>query len=397
MTEVSSLVVSDPLAIGAENAGIDVAGDGDIAFCPWPAYLEHTFEQTVQVYDFNLWTYATQSVRNNEYQITRMKEGFTDFFSQFPNDLRYYLKSGDVIVTLFGENFPIVEKKFGQSGERVNTHDWLYDLGILDGWNIVQNDTPEVTVDSEPVEQYFHSVGNHEVFEINHDLVKNPEILAVNPASGLPAGIAINEILDIHQDPIQTDGTLIILPQPTSVSKPLEIMSTLVELGWVYHPDRRPQTVVPEIPEDKTSLSIPMSELDDELIKVSWSKYARGEYRDAASRACQHLEHRVRKLLEDEHSGRDGASLMKHAFSKHSGPLSMGERAGEREGVMHLYAGAIQGIWNPLHHRPTASDADKYLDEFGQQEAHDVISFINFLLGLLPEDTDSSPTNSEAE
>jgi hypothetical protein len=80
------------------------------------------------------------------------------------------------------------------------------------------------------------------------------------------------------------------------------------------------------------------------------------------------------------------ADLMKKAFRPSEGPLRMGEKPGEEEGVMFLYAGAIQGLRNPLSHRLVDLEKERYLDDFDQQEAHDIISYVNLLLSLLEDD-----------
>ncbi|WP_336329231.1 TIGR02391 family protein [Haloarcula sp. CGMCC 1.2071] len=390
MVDVSSLVVSDPIAHKASNSAIEKSGEGDIVYCDWENYLTHTFEQTVQVFDYNLWVHASETTRGSgSYEISENKDIFEPFFNSFADDIRYALKSGDVVVVLNGTEFPLQNKSFSGKNTEISSHQWLRDLSVFDDWHYVNDCSPNVLSDSDPVSAYFNSVANHFSFTLNRNVVENFEILATSPSASLPAGVAINDVLDHHGNKIQTKGTLVILPTPTAVPKPYELMRTLVNLGWSFHENSRSKSAT-DAPEDKTSLSIPMNQLDDQLIEVSWTKYARGEYRDAAARACQHLEHRVRNSVHSEYQNKDGSDLMKHSFSPQGGPLSMGERPGEREGVMHLFAGAIQGIWNPLHHRPTSDTENKYLDEFGQQEAHDVISYVNFLLSLLPEEQNSA-------
>jgi uncharacterized protein (TIGR02391 family) len=133
-------------------------------------------------------------------------------------------------------------------------------------------------------------------------------------------------------------------------------------------------------------LSTSIEEVDDELVEHCFSKYARGEYADAATKALKILDNRLKETVGDEIGYSSTADLMKKAFRPSEGPLRMGEKPGEEEGVMFLYAGAIQGLRNPLSHRVVDPDRERYLDDFDQQKAHDIISYVNLLLSFLGDD-----------
>lgn len=385
MVEAKSLVVSDSLALAASNSAIEITGEGDIVFCDWEAYLHNTFEQSVAVFDFHL--HKDTSVPHGEEspQITDHKNKYKNTFDIFSKTLRFRLKSGDSVVILDGPNRMVEITSMMNKNKRSSSHQWPRDLGLFEGIEYISDRNPNIKAESGPVNDYLNTVSNHYSYNINPDIIRQPETLATSPVTEEPTAFATNEIMNENGRRMETDGTLIILPQPSVVNKPLQLMQSLVNIGWEYHEKDRTDQIKQQEHSDTTKLSIPMGELDDDLVEKCWSKYARGEYRDAASRAGQVLEHRVRNVVEGEDT-RHGADLMKHAFSTDNGSLAMGESPGEKEGVMHLYAGAIQGIWNPLHHRPSGNDPGKYLDDFDEQDAHDIISFINFLLDLLPED-----------
>jgi uncharacterized protein (TIGR02391 family) len=333
----------------------------------------------------NLYNHASERRNTDIYEISENKEQFKSLFETFARTLRVHLQMGDSVVILDSTPLDVIIKSFRGRNEQVSSHQWVEDLGIIDGRQYITDWVPETTTKMEAAADYLQTVTNHYSYELNPGVITDPEVLAVSPETGNPAAFATNEIMNENGKRTQVDGTLTILSRPSAINKPFQLMELLVDTGWHFHEEDRTDQIQKNVQENKTTLSIPMGELDDDLVEKCWSKYARGEYRDAASRACQLLEHRVRENVDDGNSDRDGASLMKHVFSPDGGPLSMGEKPGEKEGVMHLYAGAIQGIWNPLHHRPSGEDGEKYLDGFGEQEAHDIISYVNFLLSRLPD------------
>jgi len=385
MVEPKALVISDHLAHAISNSALEISGEGDIVFGDWEAYLDHTFEQSVVVFDLDLFNHASQKRNTDVWQISENKERFKKLFEAFARTLRVHLHMGDSVVILDSASLDVTINNFRGSSDQVSSHQWMSDLGIINNRHYITDWVPEITTEIETASDYLQTVTNHYLYQFNPGVVRDPEVLARGQDTGDAAAFATNEIMNENGKRIEVDGTLTLLSRPAMINKPFQLMELLVNTGWHFHEEDRTDQIQKNVPKSKTTLSIPMGELDDDLVEKCWSKYARGEYRDAASRACQLLEHRVRETVGDGNADRSGASLMKHAFSTNGGSLSMGEKPGEKEGVMHLYAGAIQGIWNPLHHRPSGEDGERYLDNFGQQEAHDVISYVNFLLSRLPE------------
>lgn len=386
MNSISSLVVSDPLASAAANAGIgpDDSG-GDIVYCNWENYLDATFEQSVRIYDLNLWRYVDEIGRNDIERIAHHKSEFNQFFQRFADDIRYYLNLGDTVI-IIDSSIQTVEISEGFNTSRTShSHKWRDDLDILSARGYIHDERIYSESDIEPLNDYFSSVNQHYTYNINEYIVKNPDILARSQSDNSVAAFATSEVRGHGNQRVEADGTLIILPPPATSSKPHRLMRNLVELGWEYHDEERREEENQSDSKEEAALGVSIGELDSELVEKCWSKYARGEYRDAASRACQLLEHRVRESA-DIGGGLYGADLMKQSFSPHDGPLTMGEEKGEMEGAMFLYAGAVQGIWNPLHHREGDREGEKYLDRVGRQEAHDILCFVNFLLGQLPEE-----------
>ena len=237
---MNSFVVSDSLAHGASNSAIEMSGGGDIVYCDWESYLARTFEQTVQVFDYNLWNYTSEAHRgNDQYKISDCQEGFEVFFNKFANNIRHSLKSGDTIVILNGQEYPIEDTSFTRTGTAVSSHQWMDDLNIFDNYQYITDSSPTVTSDIDVISSYHHSVANHYSFRLNQDIIEDPTILAKSPSTSLPAGVAISEITDYHGNKIQTEGTLVILSPPVSVNKPYKLMRTLVDIGWSFHKDSR--------------------------------------------------------------------------------------------------------------------------------------------------------------
>ncbi|ACV47818.1 MULTISPECIES: TIGR02391 family protein [Halomicrobium] len=134
--------------------------------------------------------------------------------------------------------------------------------------------------------------------------------------------------------------------------------------------------------QDVGSFSYPTSELDDELIERVLPKYDRGNFGDAVQTAGKIVEERVRQKSPEELKEKDGSELIQEA-TKSGGPLSFGERSAEEQGVMFLYAGSYQAIRNPLSHRSPDQSKERYLDDLGKEEAHNIISFVNLQLRFL--------------
>lgn len=120
--------------------------------------------------------------------------------------------------------------------------------------------------------------------------------------------------------------------------------------------------------------------LDRELARSCLTKYDRGEYQSAVRDACLVLEQRLRQYSQFD-PAMTGTDLAKQLFSPNDGPLSIGETKSEQKETMFLYAGAMQAIRNPASHR---------FYEVEQQEARDIISFINFLLFLIEDAVEAS-------
>jgi len=158
----------------------------------------------------------------------------------------------------------------------------------------------------------------------------------------------------------------------------IQMKEMIEEFLYTYGREEKKSSV-----SDTGVLTMALSDVDEELQDRSIPKFDRGEYVEAAKEAGQLLEERVRDVAPDVSNSDHGKSLMTTVFNPQNGSLSFGEIPGEKQGVLHLYTGAIQGIWNPLHHRTPDPSNDRYLDSLDRQQAHDIICYINFLLRIL--------------
>ena len=115
--------------------------------------------------------------------------------------------------------------------------------------------------------------------------------------------------------------------------------------------------------------------LHRKIADVVWGAFMRGEFDGAAFHAMKGVEVFVRKA-----SGLGaelvGVRLMRTAFAPENGPLTdIAAEAGERQGRMDLFAGAIASYKNPHSHRDVNLD-DPY-------EAMEIIFLANHLLRIV--------------
>jgi uncharacterized protein (TIGR02391 family) len=98
----------------------------------------------------------------------------------------------------------------------------------------------------------------------------------------------------------------------------------------------------------------PKSLLHPRLGDEVWLELARGQLDDAVFKSFRTVEEAVRAACGFENSAL-GEKLMRRAFDPEKGPLTrLEDEKGEREGLAHLFAGAIQSYKNPHSHRTVA-------------------------------------------
>ncbi len=125
----------------------------------------------------------------------------------------------------------------------------------------------------------------------------------------------------------------------------------------------------------KVARLLPKEILHPKIADVVWGAFMRGEFDGAAFHAMKGVEVAVRKAagLGDEFIG---VKLMRTAFSPENGQLTdMTAEAGERQGRMDFFAGAIGSYKNPHSHRDVNLD-DPY-------EALEIIFVANHLLRIV--------------
>ncbi len=109
----------------------------------------------------------------------------------------------------------------------------------------------------------------------------------------------------------------------------------------------------------------PRESLHPVIAEKTYSLFLRGEYETAIFQAMKEVEVAVRKA-----AGYDtksiGVDLMRKAFNPTNGPLrDSSEPEGEREALMHLFAGAIGRFKNPSSHRHvTITDPSETIEVF---------------------------------
>lgn len=114
-------------------------------------------------------------------------------------------------------------------------------------------------------------------------------------------------------------------------------------------------------------------DLHSRLTKVR-SQFLMGEYELAAFAAMREVEIRVRELARAE-SSLLGVKLMRKAFGDGGALANSGLDAGERVGIMELFAGAIGTFKNPSSHRQ--------VDYSNPTEASEVVLLADLLMRLL--------------
>jgi uncharacterized protein (TIGR02391 family) len=119
---------------------------------------------------------------------------------------------------------------------------------------------------------------------------------------------------------------------------------------------------------------LPREALHPKIADKVWMAFMRGEFDVAAFQAMKTVEVTVRETSELPDSLL-GVKLMREAF-RDNGPLAdMSAEAGERQGRMELFAGAIASYKNPHSHR------DVNLDD--PREALEIIFLANHLLRIV--------------
>ncbi len=119
---------------------------------------------------------------------------------------------------------------------------------------------------------------------------------------------------------------------------------------------------------------LPRSLLHPRLVQRVWSSVVRGDYETAIFQAFREVEIAVREAAAFQ-STEVGVALMRKAFDKNSGPLTLQtEPEAEREALAHLFAGAIGRYKNPSGHRAV---------EYALSDAAEALTLASMLLRII--------------
>lgn len=159
-----------------------------------------------------------------------------------------------------------------------------------------------------------------------------------------------------------------------------EAMETLLWLAsnayWIATTQRalaKAQQIMVKLSSETPSEETLMTIIDEQLRKRCLGK----DYHDVATNAFPILEDRIRKRLglSREYHGK---KLLDHALNPTSGKLLIGDTRAEKEGVYHLFCGALQFLRNPPSHT---------LEVAGNIHSIELIFFIDLLLKIIAQAT----------
>ena len=128
-------------------------------------------------------------------------------------------------------------------------------------------------------------------------------------------------------------------------------------------------------PTFSASVAFPKALLHPKIANEVWIDLARGDYATAIFRAMKEVEVTVRDRA-GYRVGAYGVEMVRKAFAPSGGPLTdMSVPESEREGLAHLFAGAIGSYKNPHSHRQV---------EVGSaQEAQEIVILASHLLRIV--------------
>jgi uncharacterized protein (TIGR02391 family) len=137
----------------------------------------------------------------------------------------------------------------------------------------------------------------------------------------------------------------------------LAVAHTASQYGW-YVVSRRGRTLKgkADFATYRSASRLPRDLLHPKLQEDPWLNFIRGKFDTAVFEAFREVEVVVREAGGFGPSD-IGADLMRKAFDPAKGPLTrQSDERGEREGLSHLFAGAISSYKNPRSHRKPGLD-----------------------------------------
>ena len=137
----------------------------------------------------------------------------------------------------------------------------------------------------------------------------------------------------------------------------LVVMNASSGRGWFDLTDAGKKLADPALFQaHKRARRLPKNLLHPAVVESSWTDFQRGEYGTAVRNAMISVENRIREV-DRKANGADGSvTAVRTAFNSKTGSLRnrKSKNEGEREGMSHLFAGAMAVYRNPLTHKGDA-------------------------------------------
>ena len=131
----------------------------------------------------------------------------------------------------------------------------------------------------------------------------------------------------------------------------------------------------PDFDKYRTARLLPRELLHPSIADAVWLSFVRGEYDVAVFQAMRQVEIATRDAAGAD-AELQGVKLARRAFNPDNGPLTETDaEAGERQGMMDLFAGALGALKNPHSHRVVSFESPA--------EAVSVVLFASQLLRII--------------
>lgn len=354
-------IVSDKILQIAQE--VDFNADS-VTIRDWMNFADSTVSPDVLVLDLDLSEHTNDNGTIPTFfsSIQELRECFRDL----REDIIPFLESGRVVIVLTSNRTGLMDFS------NVDSLSWIDRLQSI---NLVQNESQsgvETVSESESVVRYFDCVESYDIgVRVEDGIVTDPDILARNPVTREPVGIATDEYLDPNGIPRQMDGKIVFLPQPTSLNIGFsEFVNSLAGIGNSFLKIDEKSAIDSE----QGDLQLHSEIFDEELIARCSQQFDQENYQSAVQNAFIALEERIRDRGGFSYDI-NGVDLATEAFKPNDGPLAFGEIDSEQQGIMHQYRSAFMAFRNPSSHR--------FLDDLDKVQTYHILCYANMLIRML--------------